>query len=257
MFNQMNQDAQKMETVVEKDSFGGNLQPTGLQKAVIDIAYVTNSAKSNAAMFNIVFKTDDGATLRMSECIISGDEKGNKPYYIDKKTKKEVPLPGFTTISTICTLLIGKGLNEFTDADAVVKTIKLYDSKQSKEVPTDVKVIEALCGKKVQIGVLQVRGNKQDTNYNDTSEERVYNRIDKVFDEKGFTATELQAQLEAPEWINAWAEKYGTAQVDEYKEVKPKAGMGAPKSGTSMFANNSGETKPTNSLFGNQNTESE
>jgi hypothetical protein len=250
MFNSMNQEAQNMDIPEEKDSFGGNVKETGLYPAIVDLAYVKPAA-SGALMFNVVFKYEDGSTTQLSECIQSGDAKGNKPYYV--KDGKQIALPGFTKISAITELLMGKELAQFTDADAETKTIKLWDGKQSKEVPTDVQMVTALIGKKVQLGLHKVSTNKQAKQgnaYVDTNERRTINEVDKVFNEAGFTASELKAQAESPEWITKWAEKYGTEEIDKFKEVK--GGTTKPSGGSMFNKPKEGDTAPTNSLFNKQ-----
>lgn len=247
MFNQMNQNTQGMEEVKEKDSLGGNLKNTGLYDAVIDLAYTTK-ADSGALGFAVVFKFEDGSTHRLQEWITSGDTKGNKPYY--ERDGKKIPLPGFTKISAITEMLMGKPLADFTDSDAETKTIKLWDGKQSKEVPTDVPMITALLGKKVKLGLLQVRTNKQEKQngkYVNTAEDRTLNEADKVFNENGFTLQEIEANFDEPDFINKWKEKYGTKLVDRYKEIK---GGASNTNKSSMFGDKGGQqSKPANSLF--------
>lgn len=258
MFSQMNQSAQQMEKPEEKDSFGGNVKQTGVYPATIDLAFIKTAA-SGALMFNIVWLLEDGSKFSMQECIQSGNEKGNKPYYV--KDGRQIALPGFTTISAITEMLMNKPLDQFQDSDAETKTIKLYDATQGKEVPQDVPFITALKGKQALLGLHCVETNKQvkqGNTYVDTNEKRTMNVLDKVFDANGFTLSERTAQLESPDWVNKWREKYGNETIDKFEEVKATAsgGMNKPAQGGSMFANQnqaqSSEQAQGSSLF-NQN----
>lgn len=247
MFDQMNQNTQGMEEVKEKDSLGGNLKNSDLYDAVVDLAYTTK-ADSGALGFTIVFKLEDGSTQRLQEWITSGDAKGNKPYY--ERDGKKIPLPGFTKISAITEILMSKPLADFTDSDAETKTIKLRNKEQKKEIPTDVPMITGLIGKKVKIGLLQVRANKQEKqgkNYVDTAEERIFNEVNKVFNENGFTLEEIDANFDEPDFINKWLDKNKGKLDDRYKEIK---GGASNTNKSSMFGDKGGQqSKPANSLF--------
>lgn len=265
MFSEMNQNANDMKKPEDKDTFGGSVKDTGIYPAEIDLAFI-KKADSGALMFNITFLLEDKSKFSISECIQSGDAKGNKPYYIDKKSQEKVALPGFTTISTITELLLGKSLDQFTDADVETKTINLYSAQHSKEIPQDVPFVTALKGLKVNLGLLKVVTNKQvkqGTSYVDTNEKREINELNKLFDAGGFTLSERKAQLEEPNWINEWKTKFGNETVDRFKEVKSSPSAMKPQNQASgMFASKGGEQQATNqgsSLFAqnNQNQESE
>lgn len=64
----------------------------------IEQAYLRQT-DSGAVMFELETATEDNRKISWSTCIVSGDEKGNKSTYTDKKTKKERPLPGLAQVS--------------------------------------------------------------------------------------------------------------------------------------------------------------
>lgn len=234
-------DTSGMESVEERDSLGGRILEGGASVFKIEAAY-TQKAKSGALMFYTMLVNGDGQKLTDTQCVASGDTKGNKPYY--EKDGKKIPLPGYSHVEFMSDLILGKKLSELQSQEA---TIKLWNKDQGKEVPTKVTAYPELHGKKVMVGVKKIRDNKMTGPRYDipTAEERVYNEVDKYFDaETGKTKTELRGGSDA-EFLSKWRDKYEGKLVDNYTEVKGGAQSGA--TGSSPFGSDSGS--PSSSLF--------
>lgn len=118
----------------------------GLYNAVVDKAYVRKT-DSGAKMLEIDFNVEkDGqvSTFHYSTAIQSGDAKGNKPTYTDKRTGKEMPLPGFVSMVKFL-----RAINS-EDAETQDATIEGKDGK-----PMSVKAFTGISGKKLMLGIRQ------------------------------------------------------------------------------------------------------
>jgi hypothetical protein len=156
-------------------------------------------------------------------------------------------LPGFTTVNDLALLTTGQPL---ANAETENKVIKLWNKEQEKEVPTEVPCITALHGKPVKLGILEEITFKQvkdaNGNYQDTSETRTSNVINKVFHAStGKTVNEYKAKVETAEFINKWKEKWDGKPNDKTAGKTPK---GVTTGRTSAAAPTS-TGKPTSSLF--------
>ena len=200
--------AQPVKEEVDNIGGGGFILDSGVHDIHIDLAFIGKS-KGGAMSLTIHGKSTTGVTLRNTLWITSGDAKGNKTTYTDKKTKQEVFLPGFAIANHICMLTAGK---EIFDLDTETKTIKLYDFTAAKDVSTDVQTIPDIMNQSVKMGVIKqiVDKNVKDGtgNYVPSGETREENEIDKVFHgESGKTVVELRAKGEA-EFIGTWEDKW-------------------------------------------------
>lgn len=227
-------DLQNVEQQEERDTLGGGgVREGGIYDLAVEVAY-SQRATSGALGFIVVFQDRDGNKITYRNYITSGNAKGCKPYY--ERDGKKFPLPGFSQTDNMVKFFLDKPLTKLNEKLA---TIKIYNSDQQKEVPTEVTVYPELRGLTAKVGLTKVRQNKsvkQGNAYVDTNEEQFINEFDKFFDfDTGCTKTELTAKAEAA-FIEKWKEKYENQVVDKFKEVK-----NAPKSASA------GATKP---LFG-------
>lgn len=222
-----------------RDSVGGGNAPapSGVYDAIIELAYMDMS-KGGAKSVNLVFKAIvDGQErrFRQTEFVTSGKAKGQKPYYT--KDGKNIYLPGFQTISGLCQVTLGRGLETLGEDDVEEKNIKLYDFNEKKETMQEKDVIVSLLKLPVKLGVLSVIDNKRAKNdegdYVPTHERRTSNEIDKHFNEDGLTSLEIKAGKDEPEFLDRWIEKYDGKPVDRFDaSIKdPNAGA-ATTSGT-------------------------
>ena len=100
------------------------------------------------------------------------------------------------------------------------------------EVPADARLVD-LVGKKMFFGVHRIRENKNFENPKGSGnwvpgpEERITNKIDKVFNEDKKTVNEVMGG-EPASFYQKWEAEFGTDTVDKYKAVKADAKSGAP-----------------------------
>lgn len=230
----------------DNDSLGGSrLLDTGIADMAIKMFYAI-TARSGAAGVVVIFEDDKKRTLQITEYISSGDEKGNKNFYVDKESGEEKLLPGYVKIDGLCMLANQKEL------DAQVweeKLVPIYNFDAKTDVNTKVFVATSMLGCKVKLGVHKVNENKTKKNdatgkYDPINEAREVNVIDKFFHvETGKTMSEYRERKDAAEFLPKWVAKYGTATIDKFKAVVGGATAGAPGQAAA------GSSKPTESLF--------
>ena len=209
----------------EKDTLGGGFRTldTGIYNCTMSLAYIDYS-KGGAMSVNMVFKTEEGKELKQTQYITSGKEKGCKNYYETKDGKKRY-LPGFNIVNDICLLTVGK---EISELDPEEKTIPIYNPDLGKEAPTKRNVLMDLKDQEVTLGIIK----KKEPKYNDPSQVREVNEINKVFRTKdSFTVAEIKSQADAPDFYTKWSERYTSDYVlDKTNGKKPSANDEKPKS---------------------------
>jgi hypothetical protein len=193
----------------EKDSLGGGSYTvnTDTYKLAADMAYFDKS-KGGALSFNIVMKGQNGETVKQQWWVASGDAKGNKNYYTDKKGKNHY-LPDFSAANNFCLLACGKEISELKTEE---KQIMLYDFEERKEVPTKKQVAMEVLGKEVIVAVekqiVDKTANDGSGNYLPTGETREQNQIVKSFSAKdNRSAAEIRAEESEALFHDAWVEK--------------------------------------------------
>lgn len=216
-----------VETVNEDVIVGGGFTlPTGLYPMVIENAYLDKTA-SGAMMMHLHLKRKTGGNqvYKFQDCIVSGDNKGNKPTYV--KDGKTYPLPGYSKMDQICQIAAGIRLGQ---VEPEKKLVKLYDFDAKAEVPREVPVLTQLIGQEILVGLQFRRENKranQGGKWVDTNEAREFNELDKVFYPDGFTVTEKKAEAETAEFVAKWQKSYPDGEVID--KFKPVAGAPASK----------------------------
>ena len=214
-------------TTTESDVLGGartvasDVYPSGIKMAYLD-------KNDNGTLF-VVFDFAmlvDGKERNHKETIYISNKQGSFTY-TDKKTGKEEPLPGYTTVDTICKMVVGKPLTELvTDS----KQIKVYDYTQQAEVPMAKEVFMELIRGKLQLGLLEetVDKNAKDSTgaYVPTGETRDQNVVSKVFNEDGFTTLELDAKATETKFKDAWLTQYKGKKINKAKGAATGAKAG-------------------------------
>ena len=225
------------------DSIGGfSILESGIYPMKVKLAFITLSA-GKAMALNIHFEGLKKELLRAQFYMTSGEAKGCKNFYINKKTQEKHYLPGFNQANALCLLTVGK---EVAAMDTATKSIMLYDPMQQQEVPTDVDFIEDLVGKDVYAGVINQlvdkRAKNKDTGqYEPTGETRKENEVDKFFRAKDkLTVVEIKAKATEPIFFNKWKENWEGKTKD--KTTKASTTKGVPKRET-------GKQAPQENLF--------
>lgn len=245
----------------QEDRIGGfQLKSTDLYEATIKLAYITES-DGGAYGLNLTFQIG-GSEYRENTIYFTNKDKENFYYTKDDKgnrTTTKAQLPGFNLVNNLCRLAIDKELYEIVEEE---KTIKVYDSKEGKEIPKSMPCLTELHGSKVLLAITEqtVNKNKKNDNtgkYEPTSETREENQIDHVFHwDLRATVNELTAIAKAEaegkpapkiEFADKWLERYAGKKADK-RTIKE--GGDAPKQGRPSPAGSSGD-KPaaTSSLF--------
>ena len=217
MFENLKKDA-TIKDEEPRDSLGGFILPTGIYPMIIDMAYMTKS-QGGADAVNLVCKTQNGR--EMKQTIYITNRKG-EPFYIDKTSGDKRYLPGYNQMNSICDLV---GAVDIATAatTAEEKTVKIWDYDAKKELPKSVPVLTSMMGKKIVLGILNIKENKNvkdnNGNYVPGPETRNINEINKAFNENGLTQAEIKASSTTPEFLEKWKDKFGDKEIDKSTAV--------------------------------------
>jgi hypothetical protein len=212
---------------------GGFILDTGLYPMIVDNAFLDKS-KGGAMNINLHLKKVSGGNqiYRQTIYITSGEAKGKLPYYIDKKSGKKRPLPGYSLVNLIHEITVGKPLSTIAPEK---KIVKLWDFEASKELPREVPVVTEMVGKEILVGMHKCRENKRANdgtgNWVNTNEAREFNEINKVFFPDGFTVSEKAAEADEAAFVERWTEANPSDYIrDKYTPVAgaSAAGSAAP-----------------------------
>lgn len=219
---------------VEEDSIGGfaKIDKTGAYDFVVDQAYGGQS-KGGAFFIKLRLKAENGATLNMTEYITSGSEKGTRPYYIDKTTGKQRPLPGYSKINSLDVLLTGNA-GQYPATEN--KTIMIWNKEANKEVPTPAEVVTGWIGKPITALVKINREFKQAKNaagdYVDTTETRDFAEVEHFVDPVTHQTRNEKIAGKTTDLIHdQFLERFAADYVADRTKSKNKDG--APAAGTS------------------------
>ena len=228
---------------------GGGVLESGAYNMVVETAYFDTSS-GGATSLNLVFKSNNGQTLRQTIYVTSGTAKGGLNTYADKRTGEKKYLPGFNTANSICLLATG---DEIAAQEIETKTLKIYSYDDKKDMPQQKSVVMTLLGKDITLGVKKVIENKREQdssgawNAAKSGETRTINEIDKVFRTTDLMTTpEIREEATEASFYESWVAKNTGISRDK---TLAKAGevAGAAKGGTSPTAVAS---EPKKSLFG-------
>lgn len=194
---------------------------------VVDMAYWSVTAKKSEAL-NLHLKTPNGMIHKFQFWMVSGEEKGNKNWYEDKKGTKHY-LPGFLTANATSLFCTGKEIGALTQE---IKTIKLWNKDAKKEIPTKVEVYTELLDKPIKMAVIKqiVNSNKYNSStkrYEPSGETREENEVMSVFNpNSNFTVKETTDKLAAPvhmqKWLDKWKGKTRNRETKQNKEIREK-----------------------------------
>jgi len=210
---------------------GGFIRDSGLYPMSVDVAYLDKST-GGALSLNLHLRVIDGDNRLVKETLYltSGDTKGNKNFYINKKTGKKILLPGRSMGEQIARILTDQPMAQLTPE---TKTIKLYDFDLKAEKPTEVASLTEMVGQEILVGLHKCVTNKAVKNgqgkYVDTNDKREFNEIHKVFYPNGFSVTERNAEAEEAVFVNTWREKFDAEYVNNtFKPVEGGAAAASP-----------------------------
>jgi hypothetical protein len=192
---------------MDEDSLGGGsfVWESDIYDCVVDMAYLSES-KGGATFLNLTL-LNGKKKLKESFCIISGEEKGKKTFYIGKDGVSH-PLPGWTQAYNLCMTSSGETLTDIAN-NGQTKTINIYNFDKRKELPTETDhVLVDLIGKSVKAGVIKQLVNKRVKQGNvwvDTADSKEENTISQFFHaETGLTVAEASKDIKEASFINKW-----------------------------------------------------
>lgn len=243
MFNNLS--TENMEEA--QDVVGGAFDPvpTDIYDASVKLAYAgesTNGAKNVTLVLDV-----NGREVK--ETIYVTNRKG-EPFYVDKTTKKNMPLPGFSLIDDLCLFTTEAPLSATNMEE---KTVKVYDPEQKKEVNKPVPVLVDLLTKPVKVAIQReiVDKTKQgdDGQYHPTGETRTQNAIVKfMHPETGRTVNEYKHEIEDPIYMTEWKERW--AGKDRNRASKTSNTAGSSGSGRPGVSGGGNDKPAAKSLFG-------
>jgi hypothetical protein len=202
----------------EKDVLGGSrLVDTDVYPGTIEAAFITE-ATSGALAVNLHIQLESGAKIKET---IYFTNKNKETFY--SKDGKNYNLPGFNICNAISGFATGKDL---TALDEEIRTVKVYDADQKKEVAKDMPCLTSLHNKPVLLGIIRKIENKSKkvgSEYEPTADKREFNTIERVFDPlTRKTSAETRDGSEAV-FIDQWLEKNKGKTINAYKEVSGTA----------------------------------
>jgi len=226
---QMSEDVEKA-----KDTLGGGgVLDTDIYLSTLKTVYFSES-KGGAMSATVIAELEDGSEFKTTQWILSGDAKGNLPYY--ERNGKKYPLPGYSVIDDLCELTLGMSVSE---AETEEKSVKIYDFELQKEVPTEVDCLADIKGHTILFAVqkqLEDKNEKAENgSYVPTGEYRETNEIAKVFNEDGATFNEVQDKTSAV-FGEKWLAKNKGKVRDRTSKQQGTAGTPQSSAKKGMFA---------------------
>lgn len=194
------------ELVAEIDSgefdYSGDFEVVSeVAKVKIDSVYL-DKTDSGAMSFNVKFVKENGAFIDMQEWIKSGEAKGGKSTYTDKKTGKERPLPGIINVQHFLKV-IGEDFKSIGEPKPFI--MKVFGKDK------EVKVFEKLRGR-----MLIVANEAYEDDYNDELRTRT-----RVVDWMSLEGKNYQDKDKQDYWVERF-EKTPVKPLKVKKEVKPE-----------------------------------
>lgn len=242
----------------ETDVLGGGSGPVdaGLYPMTIKMAYLSKSMRGALGLTiwgEIQLPHGGTREIKQTEYITSGDEKGNKKFYV--KDGKSMPLPGYSWGNNLC--LLGTPGISIETVDTGTKEVRVWNYDLNQEVLEEKEVLVGLINKTVIAGIqnrvenktkLNQNSGKYEPQFNDDGSPQLkeYNYIHKVFSSSTRkTVAETMAQGAAT-FIDKWDEKY-SGKVQDFLDKKAKPSTvtsngsftgtpaAAPEAATSLF----------------------
>jgi hypothetical protein len=204
-----------VETQSIEGTGGGFTWESGVYDATIKMVYLNQTA-SEAQFFNVILEKNSGNTAELREnfCIKSGKAKGNKTYYT--KDGKDYPLPGYSIANSMCVAVTGESLPKCMESGEM-KTVKVWNPEQKKELPAERKVVMSLVGKPIKVAVHQVIEDRTaktaNGEYAPTGLTRTINKCKFFGNTEGKTAEEIQKGESATKF-DKWAQKNTGTVID-------------------------------------------
>jgi hypothetical protein len=222
--------------VVEKDSLGGGkfTLDSGVYEFTIKSMYPVKN-KGGSTSMQLVLETANKKLFNPSIYFMDKDGSMTTIASYGEAKGKKVDTFGKQQLDAICRMAVGKSLVEVSASEEKKTVIKQFTKDEKIQVDMFMDVI----GKKVTLGILETKVNKQAQDgtgkYVPINEERIENTISKIFSNEGFTKEELDKKLTTPVFIDAWREKFEGKLQDKFKAVAGGAVSGSPVATENKF----------------------
>ncbi|QIG70529.1 single-stranded DNA-binding protein [Rhizobium phage RHph_N38] len=206
-----------------EDRVGGfQVFETDIYEAEIAAMYSIKSTKG-AGGVHLTLKIGD---KEYNEDVWVTNTKGENTFTKDGVTYF---LPGWNHVDHIA--LVATGEKGLAQLDVEDKTFKVYDPNAKQALPKSVPTFVEVLGKKIWVALVKSEENKsvkEGEKYVPTSEKRVVNSIDKVFD-YGTKLTVAEATSGKPaEFFDAWLAQNKGKTRNNFKEVQGGGTTGRP-----------------------------
>lgn len=199
-----------VETDAPKTSY---IKPTGLYKAMVDMAYLGKSS-GGATTLNMHFKLADGSVVRNVLYVTTTPDKGGKPYRT--VNGKKYILPDMRMANQIAKITADTQLGAMSTE---TRTVKLYDFDAREERPTQVPALTEMIGKGILVGFVLKRENKSRPDgsggWTKTSKVKETNVVSAVFYPDGYSTVERTAGAKEAKAVEKWKEDNPTNHVDD------------------------------------------
>lgn len=226
----------------ETESLGGGrvLFDSGIYPAKVKQAYL--DAYDSGSRF--VSITLDIGGKDYEERLLLTNGKGESFWTDDKNNAQQYSgLTRFEELAFAC------GFPNIQATNPSAGNIRAWDKDtKSFVIRSHPTVLTSLHGKEILVAILKINQNKQKKNlvtgkYDKLNEVEEINQIDKFSNLQGQTQLEAAKNVNPPQFMAAWKEKWAGKVNDKYKTQK-----GAPASGTPTAAG--GAAPSSDSLFG-------
>ena len=228
----LDDDVKPQEERMPSGSDGSYILDSGVYPMVVEMAYFSKS-KGGALALNLTLQSEEFKTrVRQTLWVTSGDQKGNKNYYVDKDGNKRA-LPGMAQADELAKILTGKSLSDLSTEE---KVIKLYNYDTKQEEPTKKEVLMDFLGERLIVGIVKIQDNKRvqtgDGNWIDGPDKREFNEFLKFFTDDGRTLAEKEAGETEAKYLAAWKEKHEGNTINHYKAPAPGTAPAASGGGS-------------------------
>ena len=228
----------------ESESVGGGrvLFDSAIYPAKVKQAYL-DAYESGSRFVSI---TLDIGGKDYEERLLLTNGKGESFWTDDKNNAQQYSgLTRFEELAFAC------GFSNIQATSPTTGNIRAWDKDtKSFVIRSHATVLTSLAGKEILVAIQKISQNKQKKNeitkrYDKLNEVEEINQIDKFANLQGQTQLEAAKNVNPPQFMIAWKEKWSGKVNDKYKTQK-----GAPASGTPTAAGGSTAGPTTDNLFG-------
>ena len=204
-----------------EDRVGGfKIHPTDVYDAVVKSMYASKTDNGSIGVtleLDLFLDPNSDKTTRFTTTQYVTNSEGEN-FYISTKDKKKYMNSSWLLIDAIA-IFATDGDAGLADLETEIITVK--KRKDGKEINVDVESYPEVEGLEIKVGIVAVNepvSKKVDGKYVDTDEMRDTNKLERIFNEDGFTLLEWEDGLDKPEFMAKWLKEW----KGKTKAIKPK-----------------------------------